>query len=121
MSPGAIEASTVTSPGLFGRKTDKSKLWDEFATLHTALVDDIDRTTRTVVGEEFARVYDQQLAQLRQAGRTPHDFGDALDRRSCVLGSLALAATLGACSTAREPKTSSIKFLIEADSLVRSE
>jgi len=71
LSPGVIEASTVTSPGLFGRKTDKSKLWDEFATLHSALVDDIDRTTRTVVGEEFARVYDQQLAQLRQAGKDP--------------------------------------------------
>jgi len=41
-----------------------------------------------------------------------------LNRRSCLLGSLALAATLGACSTQREPKTSGIKFLIEADSLV---
>lgn len=42
----------------------------------------------------------------------------SLDRRSCLLGGLALATMLGACSTDRAPKTSSIKFLIEADSLV---
>lgn len=61
MSPQRIE-SDATNSGLFGVRLSKSKLWDRFIELHAAMVNDIDRTTRTYIAEEFTRSYELQLS-----------------------------------------------------------
>lgn len=61
MSPQRIE-SDGTNSGLFGVRLSKSKLWDRFIELHAAMVNDIDRTTRIYIAEEFTRSYELQLS-----------------------------------------------------------
>lgn len=58
MAPAAIEGST--EPGLLGRRPDKSKLWDRYVEAHGGLSSDLDRTTREMLAEEFARAYAEQ-------------------------------------------------------------
>lgn len=65
VSPPVIETDD-TGGGLFGRRTDKAKLWDRFVEMHASMVNDIDRTTRSFIGEEFSRTYDEQVAKLRR-------------------------------------------------------
>ncbi|MCK9908479.1 type VI secretion system-associated FHA domain protein TagH [Microbacteriaceae bacterium K1510] len=65
MSPQRLETDGV-STGLFGGRADKSKLWDHFVEVHSSMVNDIDRTTRTFIADEFTRAYDSQIATLRK-------------------------------------------------------
>lgn len=65
MSPQRLETDGV-STGLFGGRADKSKLWDHFVAVHASMVNDIDRTTRTFIADEFTRAYDSQIATLRK-------------------------------------------------------
>lgn len=58
MAPVAIESGT--EPGLLGRRPDKSKLWDRYVEAHGGLASDLDRTTREMLAEEFARAYAEQ-------------------------------------------------------------
>jgi type VI secretion system FHA domain protein len=69
MSPQRLESDGASS-GLFGGRADKSKLWDRFVELHTSMVNDIDKTTRAYIAEEFARSYESQVSALRQAEGT---------------------------------------------------
>ncbi len=70
MSPQRLETDSATT-GLFGGRVDKAKLWDRFVELHTSMVNDIDRTTRAYIADEFARSYNSQVAALREAEGTP--------------------------------------------------
>ncbi|KWV54709.1 hypothetical protein AS156_07010 [Bradyrhizobium macuxiense] len=63
MSPQRIE-SDGTNGGHFGAHISKAKLWDRFVELHASMVNDIDRTARTYIAEEFARSYDSQLSTM---------------------------------------------------------
>lgn len=65
MSPQRLETDGV-STGLFGGRADKGKLWDHFVEVHASMVNDIDRTTRTFIADEFTRAYDSQIATLRR-------------------------------------------------------
>lgn len=67
MAPAAIENST--SPGLLGRKPDKSRLWERYVEAHGNLASDLDRTTREMLAEEFARAYAEQTQAAAEAGR----------------------------------------------------
>ncbi|TCR64160.1 type VI secretion system-associated FHA domain protein TagH [Bosea sp. BK604] len=58
MAPVAIESGT--EPGLLGRRPDKGKLWDRYVEAHGGLSSDLDRTTREMLAEEFARAYAEQ-------------------------------------------------------------
>lgn len=58
MAPVAIEGAT--EPGLLGRRPDKGKLWDRYVEAHGGLSSDLDRTTREMLAEEFARAYAEQ-------------------------------------------------------------
>ncbi|WP_181832617.1 type VI secretion system-associated FHA domain protein TagH [Bosea caraganae] len=58
MAPAAIESGT--EPGLLGRRPDKGKLWDRYVEAHGGLASDLDRTTREMLAEEFARAYAEQ-------------------------------------------------------------
>ncbi|MGY8668613.1 type VI secretion system-associated FHA domain protein [Bradyrhizobium sp. UFLA05-109] len=62
MSPQRIESDGVNK-GLFGARIYKAKLWDRFVELHASMVNDIDRTVRTSIAEEFARAYDSWLSE----------------------------------------------------------
>ncbi|WP_094194417.1 type VI secretion system-associated FHA domain protein TagH [Bradyrhizobium viridifuturi] len=59
MSPQRIESDGAIS-GLFGARINKATLWDRFVELHASMVNDIDRTARSYVAEEFARSYETQ-------------------------------------------------------------
>ncbi|WP_445222759.1 type VI secretion system-associated FHA domain protein (plasmid) [Bradyrhizobium sp. Pa8] len=63
MSPQRIE-SHGANKGLFGTRINKATLWDRFVELHASMVDDIDRTVRTYIAEEFARTYHSWLPAL---------------------------------------------------------
>ncbi|MGY0576291.1 type VI secretion system-associated FHA domain protein TagH [Bradyrhizobium sp. RDM12] len=70
MSPQRIESDGANS-GLFGARINKAKLWDRFVELHASMVDDVDRTARSYIAEEFARSYDSQVpAPDRNRGKT---------------------------------------------------
>lgn len=69
MSPQRLETDGASS-GLFSGRVDKSKLWDRFVELHTSMVDDIDRTTRAYIAEEFTRSYESHVSALRQGEGT---------------------------------------------------
>ncbi|WP_027584483.1 type VI secretion system-associated FHA domain protein [Bradyrhizobium sp. Ai1a-2] len=68
MSPLRIE-SDGANRGLFGDRINKAKLWDRFVDLHASMVNDIDRTARAYIAEEFTRTYDSQLAALGHTER----------------------------------------------------
>jgi type VI secretion system protein len=70
MSPQRLETDNATT-GLFGGRIDKAKLWDRFVELHASMVNDIDRTTRAYIADEFARSYNSQISASRQAEGTP--------------------------------------------------
>lgn len=68
MAPLAIEGST--EPGLLGRRPDKGRLWDRYVEAHGELSGDLDRTTREMLAEEFARAYAEQTkAGAAETGR----------------------------------------------------
>jgi type VI secretion system protein len=67
MSPQRLETDSATT-GLFGGRVDKAKLWDRFVELHASMVNDIDRTTRAYIADEFARSYNSQVSALREEG-----------------------------------------------------
>ncbi|MGY3609363.1 MULTISPECIES: type VI secretion system-associated FHA domain protein TagH [unclassified Bradyrhizobium] len=70
MSPQRIESDGAIS-GLFGARLNKAKLWDRFVELHASMVNDIDRTARSYVAEEFARSYETQRSESgRNEGKT---------------------------------------------------
>jgi type VI secretion system FHA domain protein len=69
MSPQRLETDGATS-GLFGGRVDKSKLWDRFVEMHTSMVNDIDKTTRAYIAEEFSRSYESQVSALKQGEGT---------------------------------------------------
>lgn len=69
ISPQALENDGATT-GFFGG-ADKGKLWDRFVELHASMVSDIDRTTRSLIAEEFTRSYDAQVAALRRGEGMP--------------------------------------------------
>ncbi|MFK4531934.1 type VI secretion system protein [Bradyrhizobium ottawaense] len=70
MSPQRIESDGAIS-GLFGARINKAKLWDRFVELHASMVNDIDRTARSYVAEEFARSYETQRSEsARNEGKT---------------------------------------------------
>ncbi|MGY8683201.1 type VI secretion system-associated FHA domain protein [Bradyrhizobium sp. UFLA05-153] len=61
VSPQRIE-SDGANRGLFGARINKANLWDRFVALHASMVNDIDRTARTYIAEEFARTYNTRLS-----------------------------------------------------------
>ncbi|WOH63792.1 type VI secretion system-associated FHA domain protein TagH [Bradyrhizobium sp. BWA-3-5] len=65
MSPQRIESDGVNSRR-FGARVDKATLWDRFVELHASMVNDIDRTARTYIAEEFTRSYVSQLSAIDQ-------------------------------------------------------
>lgn len=68
MAPVAIEGAT--EPGLLGRRPDKAKLWERYVEAHGELSGDLDRTTREMLAEEFARAYAEQTkAGAAETGR----------------------------------------------------
>ncbi|WGR72805.1 MULTISPECIES: type VI secretion system-associated FHA domain protein TagH [unclassified Bradyrhizobium] len=70
MSPQRIESDGAIS-GLFGARINKAKLWDRFVELHASMVNDIDRTARSFVAEEFARSYETRRSESgRNEGKT---------------------------------------------------
>lgn len=69
MSPQRLEADGASS-GLFSGRADKSKLWDRFVELHASMVNDIDKTTRAYIAEEFTRSYESHVSALRQGEGT---------------------------------------------------
>lgn len=66
--PGALEAQAGAPSKMFGRGPDKTRLWDQFVRLHAGLSDNLEETTRKLVGEEFARAYAHQVETFRRGG-----------------------------------------------------
>ncbi|MGV7215418.1 type VI secretion system-associated FHA domain protein [Bradyrhizobium sp. UFLA05-112] len=61
MSPQRIE-SDGANRGLFATRINKAKLWDRFVELHASMVNDIDRTARIYIAEEFTRTCNTRLS-----------------------------------------------------------
>lgn len=61
LAPAAIEAGAER--GLLGGRPDRGKLWERYAELHAGLAGDLDRTTREMLADEFARAYAQQAGE----------------------------------------------------------
>lgn len=67
MAPASIESGV--EPGLLGRKPDKSRLWERYVAIHAGLAGDLDRTTREMLAEEFAKAYAEQTQNTGETGR----------------------------------------------------
>lgn len=71
MSPQRLESDGV-STGLFGGRAVRGKLWDHFVEVHSLMVNDIDRMTRSFIADEFTRAYASQIAAFRKnEGKPP--------------------------------------------------
>jgi type VI secretion system FHA domain protein len=66
LSPVAIEQAA--SPSTFGRKPDKSKLWDQFVELYNRFADTLEFSMPETIAKEFARVYREQIDQMNNGG-----------------------------------------------------
>ncbi|PDT64840.1 hypothetical protein CO683_35900 [Bradyrhizobium ottawaense] len=76
MSPQRIESDGANN-GRFGPRVDKTKLWDRFVELHASMVNDIDRTARAYIAEEFTRSYESQHSTCNEDEGKPTDGGAA--------------------------------------------
>jgi type VI secretion system FHA domain protein len=66
LSPVAIEQAAA--PSTFGRKPDKSKLWDQFVELYNRFADTLEFSMPETIAKEFARVYREQIDQMNNGG-----------------------------------------------------
>jgi type VI secretion system protein len=69
LSPQALGTES-TNTGLFGGD-NKGKLWDRFVERHASMADDVDRTVRALLSEEFTRSYDAHIAMLKNGAGRP--------------------------------------------------
>jgi len=64
IGPAAVEQSAGQS--MFGRRPDKSKLWDQFVELYNRFADALEFSVPEIVATEFARVYHEQIEQMNR-------------------------------------------------------
>lgn len=62
------EAASSSSTSLIARASGTSGPWQRYRTLHGQLSEDLDRTTRQLISEEFSRAYKAHLDALNAGG-----------------------------------------------------